>query len=124
MKMTWRKRADLDPRTSGQQPPGGTLANETGGGGQERPEQWWYTDPTGACQGPFHYKKMKEWYQQGFFKSHLPIRCHENTPFIPLGQWFASNNSAFCDEVPSNWREQTEYQEPVSTKPSNSTSLL
>jgi len=83
-------------------------SDETGSG--ERAQEWWYTDPTGALQGPFHYTKMREWYNQGFFKHHLPIRCHQNTPFIPLGKWFASNNPAFCDKVPDNWREITEYE--------------
>jgi len=75
----------------------------------KRPEEWWYTDPTGACQGPFHSSKMQEWYIQGFFKSHLPIRCNENTPFIPLGQWFGSKNPAFLDAVPPNWKEETQH---------------
>jgi len=77
----------------------------------KRSELWWYKDPTGACQGPFNSFKMQEWYMQGFFKSHLPIRCDKNTPFIPLGQWFETNNPAFLDEVPLNWREKTQHIE-------------
>jgi len=75
--------------------------------------QWWYKDPTGVVQGPFDTNKMRDWHKQGFFKNDLPIRCKDNTPFVPLGDWFKAGFPAFLDKVPEDWQTLEEIPDPT-----------
>ncbi|KAG6959342.1 hypothetical protein JG688_00010110 [Phytophthora aleatoria] len=37
-------------------------------------DEWFYLDPQGLQQGPFKTAEMREWFEAGYFKPHLPIR--------------------------------------------------
>uniref|UniRef100_K3X4C5 GYF domain-containing protein n=1 Tax=Globisporangium ultimum (strain ATCC 200006 / CBS 805.95 / DAOM BR144) TaxID=431595 RepID=K3X4C5_GLOUD len=37
-------------------------------------DEWFYLDPQGLQQGPFKSIEMREWFEAGYFKPHLPIR--------------------------------------------------
>lgn len=49
---------------------------------------WQYRDPKGNVQGPFTLEQMQKWYAAGKIKSHLPMRCDPDDPFVPLGELF------------------------------------
>jgi len=36
-------------------------------------DEWFYLDPQGLQQGPFKTAEMREWFEAGYFKPHLPI---------------------------------------------------
>ena len=51
------------------------------------PPQWVYKDPEGQYQGPFSSEQMHAWCKDGYFPPNLPIKCMEDTVFIPLFQF-------------------------------------
>lgn len=101
----------------------------------KKKRSWWYLDPQQEVQGPFGEEEMKEWFNEGFFGVDLPVRCHPDTLFVPLGDWFRQGNSAFLEEIPEEHRGPKSAEDnsnantqPVShsprTKPSNPVSVL
>jgi len=81
---------------------------------QQQPQpkrDWWYLDPQAEIQGPFPEEEMRDWYNEGFFQSDLPVRATPNGEFLPLGDWFKGGNKAFLLEIPPEFREQIKKEE-------------
>merc|ERR1719456_581399 len=66
---------------------------------------WEYMDPNNDIQGCFTADQMAEWFNHGFFNMNLPIRCHRDTFFVPLENWFRQGHSAFLHELPPQWKK-------------------
>jgi len=50
--------------------------------------RWQYVDPKGTVQGPFDLQQIREWFNAGFLKPTLYMRCQLTDPFIPLQELF------------------------------------
>jgi len=75
---------------------------------EKKKRSWWYLDPQEEIQGPFNEEEMKDWFNEGFFGVDLPVRCHPDTLFVPLGDWFRQGNSAFLEEIPEEHRAKAD----------------
>lgn len=49
---------------------------------------WQYVDPKGTVQGPFDLVQIREWFNAGFLKPTLQMRCQPSDPFVPLQELF------------------------------------
>jgi len=60
---------------------------------------WQYRDPAGNVQGPFTNADMRQWFEDGYFQTELPLRC-ALTPsglgFVALGVIFPHLDEAFA----------------------------
>jgi hypothetical protein len=61
----------------------------------ERLDEWFYLDPQGRQQGPFKSTEMREWFEAGYFKPHLPIRYGNEGGFSPLASQFGQGQIPF-----------------------------
>ena len=64
---------------------------------------WWFLDPQGAVQGPYHRLQMRYWFEKGFFEMKTPVRDGSTGPFSMLGDVFGAATAgeyvyAFLDE--------------------------
>ncbi|RLO10209.1 hypothetical protein DYB28_000340 [Aphanomyces astaci] len=64
------------------------------------PDAWFYLDPQGLQQGPFKSAEMREWFEAGYFKPHLPIRFGLEGDFASLANHFRHGQIPFST-VPS-----------------------
>lgn len=62
----------------------------------EAADEWFYLDPQGQQQGPFKTSEMREWFDAGYFKPHLPIRSSQESRFTPLANHFATSVVPFA----------------------------
>ncbi|EEY61248.1 uncharacterized protein PITG_01508 [Phytophthora infestans T30-4] len=62
----------------------------------ELEDEWFYLDPQGLQQGPFKTAEMREWFEAGYFKPHLPIRFGREGIFTPLANQFVHGQMAFA----------------------------
>nr|CCA16417.1 conserved hypothetical protein [Albugo laibachii Nc14] len=62
----------------------------------EAADEWFYLDPQGQQQGPFKTSEMREWFDAGYFKPHLPIRSSQVSRFTPLANHFAPSEVPFA----------------------------
>ncbi|KAF1336660.1 Perq amino acid-rich with gyf domain-containing protein, partial [Globisporangium splendens] len=58
-------------------------------------DEWFYLDPQGLQQGPFKSIEMREWFEAGYFKPHLPIRFGREGAFTPLANQFLHGQVPF-----------------------------
>lgn len=58
-------------------------------------DEWFYLDPQGLQQGPFKTAEMREWFEAGYFKPHLPIRFGRKSVFIALASQFVHGQMPF-----------------------------
>ncbi|CAI5744038.1 unnamed protein product [Peronospora destructor] len=58
-------------------------------------DEWFYLDPQGLQQGPFKTAEMREWFEAGYFKPHLPIRFGQEGVFTPLANQFVHGQIPF-----------------------------
>ncbi|RHY06911.1 hypothetical protein DYB25_001754 [Aphanomyces astaci] len=63
-------------------------------------DAWFYLDPQGLQQGPFKSAEMREWFEAGYFKPHLPIRFGLEGDFASLANHFRHGQIPFST-VPS-----------------------
>lgn len=63
-------------------------------------DEWFYLDPQGLQQGPFKSVEMREWYEAGYFKPHLPIRFGREGVFTALASQFAAGQVPFAAPLP------------------------
>ncbi|ETW08551.1 hypothetical protein, variant [Aphanomyces invadans] len=63
-------------------------------------DAWFYLDPQGLQQGPFKSAEMREWFEAGYFKPHLPIRFGLEGEFASLANHFRHGQIPFST-VPS-----------------------
>lgn len=63
-------------------------------------DEWFYLDPQGLQQGPFKTAEMREWFEAGYFKPHLPIRFGREGGFTPLANQFVHGQMPFADPIP------------------------
>ena len=47
-----------------------------------------YVDKKGKEQGPFTESKMREWYDQGYFKPHVKCKCDTDADWSTIGSLF------------------------------------
>ncbi|KAI9905970.1 hypothetical protein PsorP6_013651 [Peronosclerospora sorghi] len=59
-------------------------------------DEWFYLDPQGLQQGPFKTAEMREWFEAGYFKPHLPIRFGQEGIFTALANHFAHGQIPFA----------------------------
>ncbi|KAF1790418.1 GYF domain [Phytophthora cactorum] len=59
-------------------------------------DEWFYLDPQGLQQGPFKTAEMREWFEAGYFKPHLPIRFGREGIFTPLANQFVHGQMPFA----------------------------
>ncbi|TMW57354.1 hypothetical protein Poli38472_003279 [Pythium oligandrum] len=59
-------------------------------------DEWYYLDPQGMQQGPFKTMEMREWFEAGYFKPHLPIRFGREGTFTPLANHFLQGQMPFA----------------------------
>ncbi|KAE8886600.1 hypothetical protein PF005_g1846 [Phytophthora fragariae] len=59
-------------------------------------DEWFYLDPQGLQQGPFKTAEMREWFEAGYFKPHLPIRFGREGNFGPLASAFGPGQMPFA----------------------------
>ncbi|KAG1706526.1 hypothetical protein DVH05_001675 [Phytophthora capsici] len=59
-------------------------------------DEWFYLDPQGLQQGPFKTAEMREWFEAGYFKPHLPIRFGREGIFTALANQFAPGQLPFA----------------------------
>lgn len=60
-------------------------------------DEWFYLDPQGVQQGPFKTAEMREWFEAGYFKPHLPIRFGRTGGFAALATHFVQGQMPFAD---------------------------
>lgn len=65
-------------------------------------DEWFYLDPQGSQQGPFKNAEMREWFEAGYFKPHLPIRFGREGAFTPLANQFLQGQLPFAGPPPVN----------------------
>lgn len=65
-------------------------------------DEWFYLDPQGSQQGPFKSVEMREWFEAGYFKPHLPIRFGREGTFTPLANQFSQGQVPFAGPPPVN----------------------
>ena len=58
---------------------------------------WEYLDANGTIYGPFSTSRMREWFEKGYFSSHLPVRytSQDNRPFVGISELFIDTDDAF-----------------------------
>ncbi|TYZ57856.1 hypothetical protein PybrP1_012421 [[Pythium] brassicae (nom. inval.)] len=71
-----------------------------GGGGSGVVDEWFYLDPQGNQQGPFKSVEMREWFEAGYFKPHLPIRFGGDGQFTALASHFVVGQTPFAAPLP------------------------
>ncbi|POM70902.1 Hypothetical protein PHPALM_12603, partial [Phytophthora palmivora] len=59
-------------------------------------DEWFYLDPQGLQQGPFKTAEMREWFEAGYFKPHLPIRFGREGIFTALANQFVHGQMPFA----------------------------
>ncbi|KAH7476397.1 GRB10-interacting GYF protein 2 [Phytophthora ramorum] len=59
-------------------------------------DEWFYLDPQGLQQGPFKTADMREWFEAGYFKPHLPIRFGREGTFGALANQFVHGEVPFA----------------------------
>ncbi|GLE06273.1 hypothetical protein PINS_up015520 [Pythium insidiosum] len=59
-------------------------------------DEWYYLDPQGMQQGPFKTAEMREWFEAGYFKPHLPIRFGREGTFTALANHFLQGQMPFA----------------------------
>ncbi|CAI5700857.1 hypothetical protein KXD40_005775 [Peronospora effusa] len=59
-------------------------------------DEWFYLDPQGLQQGPFKTAEMREWFEAGYFKPHLPIRFGREGVFTALANQFVHGQIPFA----------------------------
>ncbi|KAF4324546.1 hypothetical protein BBO99_00001732 [Phytophthora kernoviae] len=62
-------------------------------------DEWFYLDPQGLQQGPFKTAEMREWFEAGYFKPHLPIRFGREGAFAALANQFNEEKRRSVDKV-------------------------
>ncbi|RLN50870.1 hypothetical protein BBJ28_00016883, partial [Nothophytophthora sp. Chile5] len=60
-------------------------------------DEWFYLDPQGLQQGPFKTAEMREWFEAGYFKPHLPIRFGREGVFTALASQFVHGQMPFAE---------------------------
>ncbi|KAG7401207.1 hypothetical protein PHYBOEH_002391 [Phytophthora boehmeriae] len=63
-------------------------------------DEWFYLDPQGLQQGPFKTAEMREWFEAGYFKPHLPIRFGREGAFAALANQFVNGQMPFSGPPP------------------------
>ncbi|CAK4658987.1 hypothetical protein LEN26_005679 [Aphanomyces euteiches] len=69
-------------------------------------DAWFYLDPQGLQQGPFKSAEMREWFEAGYFKPHLPIRFGHEGEFASLANHFRHGQIPFST-IPSPTPQQS-----------------
>ncbi|CAI5732769.1 unnamed protein product [Hyaloperonospora brassicae] len=59
-------------------------------------DEWFYLDPQGLQRGPFKTAEMREWFEAGYFKPHLPIRFGQHGIFTALANQFVPGQLPFA----------------------------
>uniref|UniRef100_M4BMB4 GYF domain-containing protein n=1 Tax=Hyaloperonospora arabidopsidis (strain Emoy2) TaxID=559515 RepID=M4BMB4_HYAAE len=62
----------------------------------EMADEWFYLDPQGLQRGPFKTAEMREWFEAGYFKPHLPIRFGQHGIFTALASQFVPGQIPFA----------------------------
>eukprot|EP00917_Polyrhabdina_sp_WS-2016_P025996 GHVP01055877.1.p1 GENE.GHVP01055877.1~~GHVP01055877.1.p1 ORF type:complete len:862 (+),score=173.36 GHVP01055877.1:145-2730(+) len=57
---------------------------------------WQYQDKHEATQGPFHSKRMRDWYDEGHLPDNLPLRYAPGFAFIPMNKLFKGLEPFSC----------------------------
>ncbi|KAF0719155.1 Aste57867_1245 [Aphanomyces stellatus] len=78
-------------------------------------DAWFYLDPQGLQQGPFKSSEMREWFEAGYFKPHLPIRFGNEGEFASLANHFRHGQIPFSTipspSPPNHLLQQQEQQQ-------------
>ncbi|KUF77187.1 PERQ amino acid-rich with GYF domain-containing protein [Phytophthora nicotianae] len=77
-------------------------------------DEWFYLDPQGLQQGPFKTAEMREWFEAGYFKPHLPIRFGREGIFTPLANQFVHGQMPFA--APPSDGMQIQFQSDYRTQ--------
>ena len=79
------------------------------------PDKWFYLDPQANQQGPFRGAEMREWFDAGYFKPNLPVRCGTSGVFAPLATFENGNKTPFVqpglDVFSDPQRQQQAHQQ-------------
>ncbi|OQR99038.1 hypothetical protein ACHHYP_07503 [Achlya hypogyna] len=79
-------------------------------------DAWFYLDPQGLQQGPFKSAEMREWFEAGYFKPHLPIRFGHEGEFASLANHFRHGQIPFASLPSPNPQAQAHAQALAAAK--------